>query len=207
MKTDDTISIALFTKNWAGKAMAAHFSTEEAERAQKAAAKHAVSFISFTNEDNADFLAALPVGRFGENDRPLLTAIKQDMFKRLSVLADLKAGIVPADEQPTTELPESAPPTSKKTVPMAADAGEKTSEPVGFSVVMKEGKKHWPHLKMGDIVLTPELGDDGYNGWWEAVVKARSETHVTLDWLGYPDLATFTRPITQITLRHPECKL
>lgn len=208
-----TITLVLFTKNWAGKGQGGRFSVEEAERASAAALKHGASVVAFTAEDDADLLAALPAGRFGENDRPLLTAIRQDIYKRLTALADAKAGVRPQEPEAQDaagdgDTAEAKKPGRKKAgAAMAAKADETATEPAAVSIVMKDAKAHWPHLKPGDLVLAPDFGEDGYNGWWEAIVRARSETHVTLDWKGCPDLPTFTRPITQITLRHPECKL
>ncbi|MFG1295580.1 hypothetical protein [Xanthobacter variabilis] len=207
------IALVLFAKNWAGKGQGGRFSVEEAERASAAALKHGASVIAFTATDDADLLAALPDGRFGENDRPLLTAIKQDIYKRLVALADCKAGGWPQastvqDAAGDCEKAEPKKPRRKKAgAAMAARADETATEPAAVSIVMRDGKTHWPALKPGDLVLAPDFGDEGYNGWWEATVKARSETHVTLDWKDYPELPTFTRPITQITLPHPECKL
>lgn len=207
------IAAVLFTKNWAGKAQAGRYPLDEAERATLAADKHGASILIFTSEDDADLMAALPEGRFGENDRPLLTAIKPEIYKRPAALADAKAVLQPkSQDRPTAESDASMSKlekksASKRAAAMTAPPDAKASEPASFGMVMKEGKAHWPSLKAGDVVLAPDFGEEGYNGWWEAIVRARSETHVTLEWKDYPDLPTFTRPITQITLRHPECKL
>lgn len=213
MPNSTDIAVILFTKNWAGKAQAGSFSLEEAERATQGARKHGASALAFTSHDDADLLAALPKGRFGEHDRPLLTAIRQDIYKQLAGLADAKAGLQPSAQDALAAAPDvdtCAPEkkaTGKRAAAMGAQPDAKASEVAAISVVMKEGKTHWPSLKPGDLVLAPDSGDDGYNGWWEATVKARSDSHVTLEWTDYPELPSFTRPITQIAMRHPECKL
>jgi len=98
-------------------------------------------------------------------------------------------------------------PTRKKAAAMLATVTDKATGETLISVVIKEGAKHWPGFKKGDIVLATDFSDGEYNGWWEAVVKARSDSHVTLEWRDYKDMPTFTRPITQVAPIHPECKV
>lgn len=208
-----TAACILFAKNWAGKAQAGRFSSADAERATAAALKTGASVIIFAEADEADLVAAVPAGRFGENDRPLLSSVKQDIFKRLVEIAEQQAKATrPAQstEKVTEAVGEKSAtkaPSRKKAAAMLAKSTDAATGETLVSVVMKEGKQHWPALSKGDVVLAPDFMDDEYNGWWEAVVRARSETYVTLDWRDYPELPTFTRPITQIAPIHPECKL
>lgn len=207
------LACVLFTKNWAGKAQAGRFSSADAERAIAAALKNGASVVLFSKGDDADLIAAIPAGRFGENDRPLLTSVKQDIFKRLVEIAEQQAKATPPAQsmekaaEAVGEKSATKAPLRKKAAAMLAKSTDAATGETLVSVVMKEGKQHWPALNKGDVVLAPDFMDDEYNGWWEAVVRARSETYVTLDWRDYPDLPTFTRPITQIAPIHPECKL
>lgn len=211
--TANLTSVILFTKNWAGKAQAGRFSAEEVERATAAALKHEASAVTFAENDDADLIAAIPAGKFGEGDRPVLGNIKTEIFKRLAGLAEQQAKTAPAAESPAkaadaTEAEAKANmPSHKKAAAMISKATDKATGEMLVSVVVKEGAKHWPQLKKGDIVLAPDFGEGEYNGWWEAVVQARSDSHVTLEWRDYADFPTFTRPITQIAPIHPECKV
>lgn len=206
-------ALVLFTKNWAGKAQAGRFSAEEVDRATAAALKHEASAVTFADTDDADLIAAIPAGKFGEGDRPVLGNIKTEIFKRLAGMAEQQAKTAPAAESPAkaadaTEAEAKANmPSHKKAAAMLSKATDKATGEALVSVVVKDGAKHWPQLKKGDIVLAPDFGEGEYNGWWEAVVQARSDSHVTLEWRDYADFPTFTRPITQIAPIHPECKV
>ncbi|MFG1359335.1 hypothetical protein [Xanthobacter pseudotagetidis] len=210
--------LVLFTKNWAGKAQAGRFAADNIERAQAAATKLGLSCVSFGEGDDADLLAALPAGRFGENDRPLLANIKTDIFKRLSLMAEALANGEDADQEAdaeenvTAENKDDEKPAApsgavkaKKAAPMLSIKSDAASGDTTIGVVMKEGGTHWPQLTKGDVVLAPDFSEGEYGGWWEAVVRARSDSHVTLDWRDYPDFPPFTRQITQIAPLHPEC--
>jgi hypothetical protein len=213
--------LVLFTKNWAGKAQAGRFGADSIARAQAAATKLGLSCVSFGEGDDADLLAALPAGRFGENDRPLLANIKTDIFKRLSLMAealtaeerDHQEAEAEAEDNSPAENKDAEKPSpasgagkaSKKAAPMLSIKSDAASGDTTIGVVMKEGGTHWPQLTKGDVVLAPDFSEGEYGGWWEAVVRARSDSHVTLDWRDYPDFPPFTRQITQIAPLHPEC--
>lgn len=211
--------LVLFTKNWAGKAQAGRFGADSIERAQAAATKLGLSCVSFGEGDDAALLAALPAGRFGENDRPLLANIKTELFKRLSLMAEAGAASeedadleTETEENVTAEnkgdeKPAAASGTAKgkKAAPMLSIKSDAASGDTTIGVVMKEGATHWPQLTKGDVVLAPDFSEGEYGGWWEAVVRARSDSHVTLDWRDYPDFPTFTRQITQIAPLHSDC--
>ncbi|MEP9349971.1 hypothetical protein [Xanthobacter sp. KR7-225] len=77
--------LVLFTKSWAGNAQAGRFGADHLERAQAAANALGLSCVVFGKGDDADPLAALPAGRFGENDQPLPANIRTELFTRLSV--------------------------------------------------------------------------------------------------------------------------
>lgn len=214
MPTETPVSsLILFSKNWAGKAQAGRFSSADAERATAAAAKNGASVVIFSDGDDADLIAAIPAGRFGENDRPVLSNIKQDIFKRLAEIAEQqsKAGVAVQSPGKAAEAEgeknAAKAPSRKKAAAMLATTTDKTSGAQLVSVVVKDGAKHWPALKKGDVVLVPDFAEGEYNGWWEAVVTARSDSHVTLEWRDYKDYPTFTRPITQVAPIHPECKI
>ncbi|MFG1359183.1 hypothetical protein [Xanthobacter pseudotagetidis] len=210
--------LVLFTKNGAGKAQAGRFAADNIERAQAAATKLGLSCVPFGEGGDADLLAALPPGRFGENDRPLLANIKTDIFKRLSLMAEaLGSGDddhqeAETEENVTAENKDSGKPAAasgavkgKKAAPMLSIKSDAASGDTTIGVVMKEGGTHWPQLTKGDVVLAPDFSEGEYGGWWEAVVRARSDSHVTLDWRDYPDFPPFTRQITQIAPLHPDC--
>ena len=207
------LTCVLFSKNWAGKAQAGRFSSSDVERATAAALKNGASVVPFSEGDDADLIAAIPAGRFGENDRPLLTSVRQDIFKRLVAIADTqgKAASPARSNEKTTEadVAKSEPkaPARKKAATMLAKSTDTASGEALISVVIKEGAKHWPGLQKGDVVPAPEYSDGEHNGWWEAVVVARSESHVTLEWRDYKDYPTFTRPITQVAPIHPEYRV
>lgn len=210
--------LVLFTKNWAGKAQAGRFGADSVELALAAATKLGLSCVPFREGDDADLLAALPAGRFGENDRPLLANIKTELFKRLSLMAEAltaeEGGHQEADAEKNVpaensggEKPAAASGAvkGKKAAPMLSIKSDAASGDTTIGVVMKEGGTHWPQLTTGDVVLAPDFSEGEYSGWWEAVVRARSDSHVTLDWRDYPDFPPFTRQITQIAPLHPEC--
>lgn len=204
-------AVVLFSKNWAGKLQAGRFPAAEAERAAAAASKNGASMVVFSDGDDADLLAALPAGKFGEKDRPVLSNVKVDVFKRLAALAELKAKTDTASPSPAAaadgdgKAEAAKAPSRKKAAAMRATTADTATGAELVSVVVKEGGKHWPALKKGDVVLATDFSDGAYNGWWEAVVIARSDSHVTLEWRDYKDLPTFTRPITQVAPIHPEC--
>jgi hypothetical protein len=215
---DASSCLVLFTKNWAGKAQAGRFGADSIERAQAAANKLGLSCLHFGEGDDADLLAALTAGRFGENDRPLLANIKTDIFKRLSLMAEALATGEGADQEADAEenvpaenkdaekpAAASSAAKGKKAAPMVSIKSDAASGDTTIGVVMKEGGTHWPQLTKGDVVLAPDFSEGEYGGWWEAVVRARSDSHVTLDWRDYPDFPPFTRQITQIAPLHPEC--
>lgn len=207
------LACVLFSKNWAGKAQAGRFSSADADRATAAALKNGASVVFFSEGDDADLIAAIPTGRFGENDRPLLTSVRQNIFKRLVAVAETQGKVAtPAqsnEKAAEADVAKSEPkaPARKKAAAMLAKSTDTASGEALISVVIKEGAKHWPGLQKGDVVLAPEFTDGQYDGWWEAVVVARSESHVTLEWRDYKDYPTFTRPITQVAPIHPECRV
>lgn len=208
-----TIAVILFSKNSAGKGQAGRYGADDIERALAVANQYDCSAVTFTSDDDADLLAAVPEGRFAERDRPLLPAAKVAIFKQLVAMAESEGRHeVPAEPNekavgadPKAEAAQ-APARQKAAAMRSADGDKATGEAV-LNVVIKQGAKHWPGLKAGDVVLAPEFVEGAYNGWWEAVVKARSETYATLEWRGFPDLPVFTVPITQIAPIHPECKI
>ena len=187
------------------------------------ASKNGCSAILFTPDDDADLLAAVPEERFGAQDRPLLPSAKVAIFKRLVAMAERQAhegrtDANQADAAPQTtaaeadtvkpaDVQEDANPGTPQAAAMLAKTSEKAAGGTIVSVIVKDGATHWPDLATGDVVLAPEFADGEYNGWWEAIVRARSETHVTLDWRDFPDLPTFSVPITQLAPIHPECKI
>jgi len=220
------VAIVLFSKNWAGKGQAGRYTADAIERARAVANKNGCSVVAFTPDDDADLLAAVPEGRFGAQDRPLLPSAKVAIFKRLVAMAEgqdqegrgdgREADTSPqkaakaddatrADDQPPAKAGTKT--GTPKVAAMLAKTSEKASGGTIVSVIVKDGANHWPDLAKGDVVLAPEFDNGEYSGWWEAVVRARSETHVTLDWRDYPDLPTFTVPITQVAPIHPECKI
>jgi hypothetical protein len=149
--------LVLFTKNWAGKAQAGRFGADSVERAQAAANKLGLSCVSFGDGDDADLLAALPAGRFGENDRPLLANIKTDIFKRLSLMAEAGAAGDEADQEaeaednsPAENKGDENPPAASgavkamKAAPMLSIKSDAASGDTTIGVVMKEGGTHWP---------------------------------------------------------------
>lgn len=213
MSSDNTRSaFILFAKTVAGKAQAGHFSSAEGERATAAAFKHGASAVVFRDGNNADLLAAIPAGAFGENDQLVLGNIKTETFKRLAAVAEQQAKAATAGQSPEAAdeadgAEKAAQPLArgKKAAAMLATTTDKATGETLVSVVVKEGDKHWPALKKGDIVLATDFSEGEYNGWWEAIVIARSDSHVTLEWRDYPDLPTFSLKITQVAPIHPEC--
>lgn len=62
----------------------------------------------------------------------------------------------------------------------------------------------WATLAVGDIVLAPELDEEGTpDGWWEAVVLAITGDSFKLRWRDYPEQGQITRPRHQIAFLHP----
>jgi len=198
----EPIAVVLFTKNWAGKGQAGRYGASDVARALAVAGKHGCSAVTFSSEDDADLLAAVPEGRFGEKDRPLLPAAKVPVFKQLVAMAEDKHEKLAALNGGGTDAP-----VRSKVAAMRSAADETATDDAVLSIIIQQGATHWPDLKAGDVVLAPEFVEGEYNGWWEAVVKARSETYATLEWRDFPEMPAFTVPITQIAPIHPECKV
>lgn len=222
LRTTPPHAVILFTKNWAGKGQAGKYAADAVDRALAAASKNGCSAILFTPDDDADLLAAVPEGRFGAQDRPLLPSAKVAIFKRLVAMAEGQAHEDRNDAQEADAAPQAAAEAdavkpagvqphanagTSQAAAMLAKTSEKAAGGAIVSVIVKDGAAHWPDLAKGDVVLAPEFRDGEYSGWWEAVMVARSESHVTLEWRDYEGYPTFTRPITQVAPFHPECAI
>jgi hypothetical protein len=58
----------------------------------------------------------------------------------------------------------------------------------------------WDDIQIGNLVIAYESADDG---WWEAIVEAKSGDSFTLRYRDYPDLPTIVRTSAQIALLKP----
>lgn len=98
--TNTPAAVVLFSKASGGKTQAGTFSGDEIARASAAALKHGASAVAFCEGDDADLLAAIPAGTFGEGEKPVLGPVKGEVFRRLAEMAEAQAKAEPAEKSP-----------------------------------------------------------------------------------------------------------
>jgi len=179
----DQPALVLLGRDDKGKPHASWFSCADAAGVERAASLMNFAAIPVDTEDLAKIAASLPPGKLFESGKAFVPFVKRETYELLAAHLD--------DEFLTA--------TSAR---VAAAANEQ-----GYAEASKgEAPAHlpddWSKLAVGDRVLASDGPGDG---WYEADVREiLPDGKFRLAWRDWPEIAPFSREVTDIALLHPK---
>lgn len=166
-----------------GKPHASWFTDADAEAVYRAASLMSFAVIQIDTDDLAKITASLPPGKLFESGKAFVPFVKRETYELLA--AHLDEDFLAA--------------TSAR-VAAAADGHAYAEASKG------EAPAHlpedWSKLAVGDRVLASDGPGDG---WYEADVREiLPDGRFRLQWRDWPEIAPFSRAVTDIALLHPK---
>lgn len=166
-----------------GKPHASWFGLADAEGVKRAASLMNLGVIRIANDDLARIAASLPPGKLFESGKAFVPFVKRETYELLAAHLD--------DEFLTA--------TSAR---VAAAADEQSYAEASKGEAPAHLPEDWSKLKAGDRVLASDGPGDG---WYEADVReVLPDGQYRLQWRDWPEIAPFSRAVTDIALLHPK---
>lgn len=166
----------------AGKPHASYFAAEQSAAAACAAALMNMAILDVADHDLATVAATLPQGKIFESGKAFVPFVKRLTYEKLAVhLSDdyLAAAAARLDRVAAANYAEQSKGEAPARLP-----------------------EDWSKLAVGDRVLASDGPGDG---WYEADVReVLPEGKFRLQWRDWPEIAPFSREVTDIALLHPK---
>lgn len=166
-----------------GKPHASRFGLGDAEGVHRAASLMNFAVIQIDTDDLASIAATLPQGKLFESGKAFVPFVKRETFELLAAHLD--------DEFLAA--------TSARVA--AAGGGQNYAE-ASKGEAPAHLPEDWSQLKAGNRVLASDGPGDG---WYEADVReVLPDGKFRLQWCDWPEIAPFSRAVTDIALLHPK---
>jgi hypothetical protein len=180
-KSTPPAAVVLFGLDDSGKPKAAQFPGSDVKLALKAADQLRLRVLTVAKPAIAALAAKLPAGRIHANGGGLIPRVRPDVYNELVAAAE--NGDSPAE--PGSQSP--------------AGARSNGHPPNGNSGAAGQYPKDWDSIAPGHTVVAQDAPEDG---WYDAIVVARTGDMCTLRWRDYPR-GRFTRHFRTLALRCP----
>lgn len=166
-----------------GKPHASRFGLADAEGVVRAASLMNFAAIRIDTDDLAKIAASLPPGKLFESGKAFVPFVKRETYDLLAAHLD--------DEFLTA-----------MSTRVAAAANEQSYAEASKGEAPARLPDDWSKIAVGDRVLASDGPGDG---WYEADVReVLPDGRFRLQWRDWPEIASFSREVTDIALLHPK---
>ncbi len=168
-----------------GKPKGARFVASQFDPATQAANTMNLQICEALSEDLIELAKKLPSGRIYARGRAFVPFIKRDLYDKLHAAS---GGLV-RDGRSEADGAAAA----------AADASSAQGTAEAQPVV-RGLPRYWDQIQAGHLILNFEGPGEG---WWEAVVVARNDQMLTLQYRDFPKVPKFDRHLSTVALINP----
>lgn len=166
-----------------GKPHASWFSLADAAGVERAASLMNFGVIRVDTDDLAKIAASLPPGKLFESGKAFVPFVKRETYELLAAHLDDEFLAAMSTRVATAANGQNYAEASKGEAPAHLP-------------------EDWSKLKVGDRVLASDGPGDG---WYEADVReVLPDGQFRLQWRDWPEIAPFSREVTDIALLHPK---
>lgn len=179
----DQPALVLLGLDEKGKPHASWFTDADAEAVDRAASLMSFGVIEVDTDDLAKIAASLPPGKLFESGKAFVPFVKRETYELLAAHLD--------DEF-----------LSAASARVAAAANGQNYAEASKGEAPARLPDDWSKIAVGDRVLASDGPGDG---WYEADVReVLPDGEFRLQWRDWPEIAPFSREVTDIALLHPK---
>lgn len=164
----------------------ARFASSNADEIRRAALSLKLNFHDDVTDDLKPLVARLPVGRL-QNGKPIIPSIEKALYEKIV------SAVASGQKQAEPRLAAGA------NAPAQNPAATTTKQPV-LPPLASGLPQNWELIATGNMVLAMEAPAEG---WWEAIVIARTDEILSLRYRDYPKAPIFERHVSTVALINP----